>query len=542
MRDSLSFLPLFTSDRVQQRDIRFYFDTNILSQVQEEGRTRAKACCCCNNNETLEELPTSVLRVAKEVVFRSSFNSRTVCALAQALYSASAIFKDASRKVQQRCHYYSGNASYFIDNVHRIIVLTFSFQRVYRGAKARAYASVERSHRAAAITIQTFRRKCKAQEHLRIMKRNELAAIRIQTAWRCYFERVEFLYALDSASRIQRLIRGFMTRSLVSRKNSAALIIQRTWWSCVDRWDSEGATTLIQAQWRGFLARQIYAAKVEEYLAAQTIQRLWRGFQCLREYRRGRVAAICIQTRFRGVQTRKTVDVALYRKAALKIQNIWRAFSAQVQYQLDVLDIVTVQSLARRMSAIAESKRRRRAVVVLQGTVRCSLARRARSNLLKERINAAACVIQISWAHYKKRCARESAAICIQQWWQSFQCQQAYLQMKTAALLCQGQIRAYLQRRSFLKLRRSAIVLQSQWRSFSASLNFQADMLEVVICQSIVRRFFARRKARSCRVAVLRIQNFCRQQNASRCVKEMMKRQQHLELLSRSATTLQVCI
>lgn len=60
-----------------------------------------------------------------------------------------------------------------------------------------------------------------------------------------------------------------------------------------------------------------------------------------------------------------------------------RGFSAQVQYQMDYMDIVTVQSLFRRRKAMGEMLARIDAIEVLQSAVRCALARRKCLKLLQ---------------------------------------------------------------------------------------------------------------------------------------------------------------
>jgi hypothetical protein len=75
-----------------------------------------------------------------------------------------------------------------------------------------------------------------------------------------------------------------------------------------------------------------------------------------------------IQAAARGWQVRRRLN---YRyRAASKIQCLWRSFSAQVQFQLDLLDIVAVQSVARRKLAIIMLKRAHAFAVVIQKAAR----------------------------------------------------------------------------------------------------------------------------------------------------------------------------
>ena len=86
---------------------------------------------------------------------------------------------------------------------------------------------------------------------------------------------------------------------------------------------------------------------------------------------------ILLQARARGYLARS--EFRKRHKSAISIQClvVWRGFWAQLQTQLDFMDVITVQSLARRSLAVHDRDARRSAVFVLHRNARIFLATRA---------------------------------------------------------------------------------------------------------------------------------------------------------------------
>jgi hypothetical protein len=99
------------------------------------------------------------------------------------------------------------------------------------------------------------------------------------------------------------------------------------------------AARTLQYRWRSKTARRLVRAKASLQVSVTTMQRVWRGFQM-----RCRLACA----------------------AAVKIQAIWRGFFVQLQYQIDLMDIITIQCRARMVLAKKERVGRYNAVQVLQ--------------------------------------------------------------------------------------------------------------------------------------------------------------------------------
>ncbi|GLC37189.1 hypothetical protein PLESTB_000989500 [Pleodorina starrii] len=150
-----------------------------------------------------------------------------------------------------------------------------AIQRAWRGC-------VERLHfqrmRHAAVVLQAMWRGVLTRRAVEGM-RLERAALVLQTAWRCIVIRREYLYTLRywrAALRIQTAWRGYAARQLylqILPLHRAALVIQRVWRAhrrgeqLVERlrtallqyWIYSRAVVVIQAAWRGEMARRLAA-------------------------------------------------------------------------------------------------------------------------------------------------------------------------------------------------------------------------------------------------------------------------------------------
>lgn len=198
----------------------------------------------------------------------------------------------------------------------------------------------------------------------------------IQRIWRGYFSRKEFAVTVLSAIKIQRISRGFLARNEIKRQQYAALTIQQYWWGFIIHKDKELAATLIQSKWRAIWGKRRYDERSKRRDASITMQKIWRGYHQSIVYAFSVESIVLLQKVGRGYLARKELPIRRCRNAAIAIQRIWRGFSEQVQYQLDLLDIISIQSLARKKVAAKERLRRCQSVAVLQGAIRCALARR----------------------------------------------------------------------------------------------------------------------------------------------------------------------
>ena len=137
----------------------------------------------------------------------------------------------------------------------------------------------------------------------------------------------------------QKHVRGLLVRLRMQywrEQNAAAARIQRWWYRELIRIELQGqAAVQLQCWWRLVWARVLVRRRLDAVLQLQSITRHW-------------------------MQRRQ------HHQAATRIQAAWRGFLAQVNWQVDWLDICTVQACVRRYLARRERQRRAHAVACLQ--------------------------------------------------------------------------------------------------------------------------------------------------------------------------------
>ncbi len=203
--------------------------------------------------------------------------------------------------------------------------------------------------------------------------------------------------------RIQCAWRGFLVRKSIKHQHFAAMTIQQAWWSWVDYADSQVAAIQIQRRIRGILARRYCQKIISLFEAVTKIQKIWRGYCQSIVFEITREFAISIQKLVRGFLVRKSFSMEKMSAAAVVVQKTWRCFFAQLQYNLDVLDVVCIQCLVRTKAARKVASRRFIAIACLQRAVRCALARRKLQKVQLQREyqlkqNNATIVCQVSLA------------------------------------------------------------------------------------------------------------------------------------------------
>lgn len=152
---------------------------------------------------------------------------------------------------------------------------------------------------------------------------------------------------------------------------------------------------------------------------------------------------IAIQSWWRGVSVRRQQEVREY--SAVALQSNWRRYIAQLTYQFDVIDIIIVQSVARRWMV-----RRELAAVRLQCMIRAGVAK----NLAREK------------RALRDLLMRLASATRIQAVWRSH----------TASMRCKAM------REDLLRCN-SATMIQSRWRSYSAQVRMLVKIVNVIIVQ-----------------------------------------------------------
>lgn len=296
------------------------------------------------------------------------------------------------------------------------------------------------------------------------------------------------------------------------------------------------AATIIQSAWRKELATRQVLTLLRRDDAALIVQRAWRTHQ------------------FQDI--RKNA-------AATHIQRLYRGYCSRVEYRIDVLDIIAVQSCVRRFVVLQNYKRlnaastrlQRAAVTEIQSFWRMKLVRDEYIEMKQaKRHNSAAIVIQSAsrnWIAGRKLfqmkfdAAVRRHAVVIQSIWRSFNCRMVLKRLKAkrrrtlAATFIQTIVRKYLAQAYLTKLKhvatleKAAISIQTSWRgqrvrSHCGAMHFAATLIQTtwrrslairkvhfqhycaIRIQSQWRQIFTRKSYRSISVAIRRIQSACR--------------------------------
>ncbi len=301
---------------------------------------------------------------------------------------------------------------------------------------------------AAVIPIQ-----CIVRKHLALREAltRMWAIVMIQACARRWFVQSDMKVKHDAATKIQALYRAGVQRYQLLLQQCCAIEIQR--------------------HVRGLLATLDVYEKIYNITIIQTAVR---KFLAMNKAMDRMVSIIQIQSVARTFLVRK--ELAVKRAAATKIQTSYRSFIGRFNYQLDLLDIIIIQSVWRRRKA-------------------------------QKLANA-------------KRYEREyQAAVAIQTQWRSYDCTMNYLHFLADVLIAQSAVRRWKARRVTNTLRhrhaitlqagvrmwlcktklqrlQAAVRIQKVWRGFVAYADYMFAIADVVIVQSVARRWLAIRRRR----------------------------------------------
>jgi IQ calmodulin-binding motif len=121
-------------------------------------------------------------------------------------------------------------------------------------------------------------------------------------------------------------------------------------------------------------AHQEQADQRLKVTSATRLQSLWRKHKRHREFALVKRSTSLLQVILRSKIATKQFHIA--QKAAVAIQKNWRSFWAQMQYQINLLDITSIQRIARRKIVMTTNGSMCQALSKLQRTVRGYVATR----------------------------------------------------------------------------------------------------------------------------------------------------------------------
>lgn len=150
--------------------------------------------------------------------------------------------------------------------------------------------------------------------------------------------------------------------------------------------EKHAVVTLLQSQWRAYMARAAFAQLVTSTLL---VQRVWRGHFA-----------------------RWNIGYKIPHDAAVTIQRCWRRYWTRRDYILYLSDLILMQSLARKRAGVEKVNIRRVALLTMQTNVRRWLAERRYRNVQESSV-----VIQTNYRQYvayRTYCNKNVSIVVIQ--------------------------------------------------------------------------------------------------------------------------------
>ncbi|KAI8496628.1 hypothetical protein Bbelb_252830 [Branchiostoma belcheri] len=405
-------------------------------------------------------------------------------------------------------------------------------QQHVRAHLARKHAQARYQHvRRATIRLQAAVRGMHVR---RRQKQMQMAATRIQACWRGHQQSVKYkaiklaatiiqqhfksfkvmqekqhkYRSLRSATiQLQAAVRGMLVRKMLQRQHKSATIIQtavRGWTARQHYLKQRQAAIILQQHVRAHLARKHAQARYQHVRRATIqLQAGIRGFLARQQLIKWTHASTVIQASFRCfLQRRRYLST---RAAVCRLQAGFRGWTARRTFQ--------------------QVKLQHRAAVVIQSTYRGFAARRCLQQWRAEQ--------QRRLLHFSTAAYYHLAAMRLQRAYRRYLVWQKAKQQLKALIIIQASIRAWLQRKHFLQLRRVVCKLQAAVRCHQ-----KQRLTAAVVLQSYVRMYLAKKLAIRRRKAVIALQATWRGYHTRKNIKNKRIRIAHQKIMAakRAAT------
>ncbi|XP_026773111.3 abnormal spindle-like microcephaly-associated protein isoform X1 [Pangasianodon hypophthalmus] len=354
-----------------------------------------------------------------------------------------------------------------------------------------------RNETRAARVIQSAWRRYKLQKDIRINRLRNQAAKKIQALVRCFIQKKRLNRQNMAATVIQAIWRGHLAREELRRikeakrfamQERAAVLIQKTYreWRTQIFLKKNHAAVVIQTAFRIWHARKMTLRNS----AAVKIQAWYRMQQCRKQYLTKKSKAVFIQAWFRGNhQRRKFQTLKKHHQSAVVIQSVFRAFLVRKHI----------------------SEMRQAAIFIQMWYKACLLRKREQKHFAE--IKSAAVRLQAAFRGWKARreiSKRHQAALLIQTAYRRFVAQRSFLSLKKSVVIVQRKYRAKRDgeqlRSKYLSLKCAAIKIQASWRGTAERKRINQLHQYATVIQSHFRRHVVQTKFMALKQAALVIQ------------------------------------
>ncbi|XP_053929443.1 abnormal spindle-like microcephaly-associated protein isoform X2 [Cuculus canorus] len=389
----------------------------------------------------------------------------------------------------------------------RAAVIIQSWYRMHRDLKQ--YQVIKRS----VIKIQAWYR---CQLARRIYQEHRAKIVTIQQYYRAYklgkIEREYYLQKRAAVIILQAAFKGMKARKLY-RQIKAVCVVQFLWRMKQEKLrflQLEKSVTILQSHVRKY--QQVKRYK-EIKSAASVIQTWYRALITSRKaaasFQRMRLAAIVLQSAYRGMKARKEARIL---KAVIKIQATYRAYIVQKRFKslkdatVKIQAFVKMRQSHKRYCALREAtlyvqrryrsrrydlqvkedyRKLKEACIRIQAVVRGYLVRKQIQSWRETAIFLQACYrMKRDRQHYLNIC---NAAIVIQKCYRAYKkqlCQkQKFLQVKQATVCLQAAYRGYKARKKLQLEYRAAVKIQTAFRAHAARMKYKALVKASIVIQ-----------------------------------------------------------
>uniref|UniRef100_A0A8C3ND75 Uncharacterized protein n=1 Tax=Geospiza parvula TaxID=87175 RepID=A0A8C3ND75_GEOPR len=396
---------------------------------------------------------------------------------------------------------------------HRAKIVTIQqYYRAYKLGKGERESYLQK--RAAAIVLQAAFRGMKARELYRQAK----AACVIQSLWRMKREKQRFLQLKKSVTTLQSHVRKYQQVKRYKEIKNAASVIQTRYRAHVATKKSAAAfrrvrlaAIVLQSAYRGMQARR-QACILRSVIK---IQSSFRAYVARKRFKTLRDATVKIQALAKMRQVRKRY--CALREAVLYVQRRYRSQRCALQFKEDYRKLkrgcIRIQALVRGYLVRKQMQRWRKAAILLQA---CYRMKRDRQRYLS--IYGAATVIQQRYhACRKTQCHRQEflrvrrAAVCLQAAYRGYKTRKKLKLECRAAIKIQAAFRAHAARVKHKAMVQASIVIQRWYRNCKGGkrqrLNFLMTRAAVLSLQAAFRGWRVRKQIQRQHVAATKIQS-----------------------------------
>ena len=374
------------------------------------------------------------------------------------------------------------------------IILQKAFRRTIARGKFKSIKS-------RVIVVQSF-----ARQRLAVIQfaKRKASVLVVQLAVRRMIAKgiVRHLQTQNLALLLQRHSRGFLERKAMRYFHTRATVIQSAFRTHYRRLCYEmDLMDLVLAQ---SVVRRWLVGKslVMKALAAVKIQKLFRRKRAtilssllrFENYCKQKEihSAILIQSYWRGYVSR---TVSQQHSAARKIQKTWRCFITHVDFLIQVMSVIKIQSKVRQLLALQAIEVEKLAVMRLQAAI-----------VIQKWVRGHLCRVDLNLANF--------AASDIQRIWRGYTCYIDFALKSIAIVFIQAQARRFLatRRQETLKLEawaerrylhRQASVIQDCFRFFMHTKKREQSAIKI---QAHIKAFLLQQRARKLRLGIIRFQ------------------------------------